>query len=95
MITLETVLTSWQQGETPQSWRERDPEVVIQDVDWMSGKQLQEFELLDAGEPIDANLHCRVRLTLVEPQRGSVEREVTYLVTTSPKLTVFRSMTPQ
>lgn len=92
--TLESVLMSWQQGETPQSWREHDPDVVVQDMDWMSGKELQEFELLDAGEAIDANFHCLVRLTLTEPQRGSIEREVKYLVTTSPQLTVFRSMTP-
>jgi hypothetical protein len=92
--TLESVLTSWQLGETPQKWRQQDPEVVVQDMDWASGKKLEEFELLDHGEAIDANLHCRVRLKLVDPQQGEVEQTVTYLVTTSPNLTVFRSMTP-
>lgn len=90
--TLESVLTSWQLGDTPQSWREHDPQVVIQDMDWSAGRRLEEFELLDAGEAIDANLHCRVRLTLVDPQQGEIEQTVTYLVTTSPNLTVFRSI---
>lgn len=92
--TLESVLTSWQLGDTPQSWRQHDPQVVIQDMDWTAGRKLSEFELLDDGEAIDANLHCRVRLTLVDPRQGEIEQTVTYLVTTSPNLTVFRSMIP-
>jgi hypothetical protein len=92
--TLESVLISWQLGDTPQTWRQREPQVVIQDMDWTAGRTLEEFELLDEGEAIDANLHCRVRLRLVDPQQGEIERTVTYLVTTSPNLTVFRSMTP-
>lgn len=91
---LESVLISWQLGDTPQFWRQQDPQVVIQDVDWSAGKKLEEFELLDEGKAIDANLHCRVRLKLVDPQQGELEQTVTYLVTTSPNLTVFRSMTP-
>lgn len=90
--TLESVLKSWQQGETPESWQERDPDVVVQDMDWARGKQLQEFEVLGDGEAIDANLHCEVRLTIADPESGTVEQTVTYLVTTSPKLTVFRKV---
>lgn len=92
--TLESVLISWQLGETPQQWRQQDPQVVIQDMDWAAGRKLEEFEILDDGEAIDANLHCRVRLKLGDPQQGETEQTVTYLVTTSPNLTVFRSMTP-
>src|SRR5690606_5341030 len=36
--TLESVLTSWQLGDTPQSWREHDPQVAIQDTDWSAGR---------------------------------------------------------
>lgn len=92
--TLKSVLTSWQKGETAESWRQHDPEVVIQDMDWTAGKDLRGFQLLDAGEAVDANLHCQVKLTLVDPQQGPVEETVTYLVTTSPKLTIFRAIEP-
>jgi hypothetical protein len=92
--TLESVLTGWQLGDTPQTWRQREPQVVIQDLDWTAGRKLEEFEMLDEGEAIDANLYCRVRLKLLDPQQGEIEQTVTYLVTTSPNLTVFRSMTP-
>src|SRR5690606_27859203 len=41
---LESVLISWQLGDSPQFWRQQDPQVVIQDVDWSAGKKLEEFE---------------------------------------------------
>jgi hypothetical protein len=92
--TLQEVLQSWKDGETIDSWREHDPQVVVQDLDWMAGRKLQNFEILDGDEAVDANLHCQVRLTLNDPDARQAEQTVTYLVTTSPKLTVFREIIP-
>lgn len=92
--TLQEVLQSWKDGETIDSWREHDPQVVVQDLDWMAGRKLQDFEILDGGEAVDANLHCQVRLTLNDPDAHQAEQTVTYLVSTSPKLTVFREIIP-
>lgn len=91
---LEQVLTSWQQGETPDAWRRKTPEVVIQDLDWQRGAKLQSFEMLGNGEAIDANLHCKVELTLEDSNKKEVSKTVTYLVGTSPVLTVFREFGP-
>lgn len=90
--TLEQVLRSWQQGETPDSWQEHQPPVVVQDLEWKAGKKLESFDIVEPGEAIDANLVCQVKLRLA----GSPNREqtVTYLVGTSPVLTVFRSPGP-
>ena len=85
---LEDVLKSWQQGDSPESWQTREPSVVVQDFDWKSGSKLVSFEILET-EAVDANLHCKVQLTLSSDQ-GKKERTVTYLVGTSPVLTVFR-----
>lgn len=82
------VLESWQQGDAPESWQTRQPAVVVQDFDWKSGAKLVSFEILET-EAVDANLHCKVRLTLTSDQ-GKKDQTVTYLVGTSPVLTVFR-----
>ncbi len=87
---LENVLSSWQEGETLESWKQKSPQVVIQDFDWQAGTKMKSFEILDEGQPIDANLHCQVRLTLADSRKGEIRRTVTYLVGTSPVLTVFR-----
>ncbi len=88
--TLVAVLTSWQEGATPESWRQKKPEVVVQDPDWNAGAKLKSFELLDDGKAVDANLNCRVKLILQIPEKGETERNVSYVVSTSPVLTVFR-----
>ena len=91
--TLESVLASWQQGETPESWKQKSPEVVVQDFDWQGGAKLQAFAIL-SEQPIDANLHCQVKLTMENDKQKTIERTVTYLVGTSPVLTVFREPGP-
>ena len=92
--TLESVLKSWQGGATPDSWQEKKPQVVVQDMDWKGGAKLHSFEFLDEDKPIDANLYCRVKLKLEFPGKGKREQTVSYLVGTSPVLTVFRSPQP-
>lgn len=89
--TLQAVLSSWQEGETPESWQKKSPQVVVQDMDWKNGAKLKSFEILGEGEAIDANLHCQVKLRFLPPHNGKSESQVTYLVGTSPVLTVFRS----
>jgi len=91
--TLRKVLESWQAGDSIDSWQKQSPPVVVQDMDWISGHSLEAFEILDDGEPVDANLHAKVRLTLVSDKSGGAsDKTVTYLVSTSPRLTVFREM---
>lgn len=92
--TLELVLKSWQEGNRPESWQEKKPAVVVQDMDWKSGARLKSFEIVGEGEAIDANLYCQVKLNFEQPQNGKREHTVTYLVGTSPVLTVFRSPGP-
>ena len=90
--TLNEVLLSWQRGESPQDWRKRTPQVVVQDMDWLAGAKLIDFEFVDEPQAVDANLHCDVKLKLSTNQGVTKERRVTYLVGTSPVLTVFRSL---
>lgn len=92
--TLETVLLGWQTGSVPDDFRVQDPEIVVQDMDWLMGKQLADFEIVDEGTAVDANLQCVVKLSLIDAKQTATEKTVTYLVGTSPRLTVFRQVVP-
>jgi hypothetical protein len=81
---------SWKAGATPDSWQQQTPAVVVQDMDWKGGAKLTEFEIVGT-EAVDANLHCQTSLTMTDLQQKTIERTVTYLVGTSPTLTVFRA----
>ena len=91
--TLVSVLDGWKAGDTPDDWQQKGPSVVIQDFDWKGGAQLTSYEIL-TSEAIDANLHCQVKLSLNSPTGAESEKTVTYLVSTSPVLTVFRGPGP-
>lgn len=92
--TLETVLKSWQEGVSPDSLQEKKPKIVVQDMDWKAGTKLHAFEILGEGNAVDANLYCKVKLQVESPGKGKSEKTVTYLIGTSPVLTVFRSVEP-
>jgi hypothetical protein len=88
--TLQDVLQSWQDGAKIESWREHDPEVVVQDIDWEAGRQLESFEILGEGTPLDSILYCEVKIVIADPEAGSSDKTVTYQVGTAPVVTVFR-----
>lgn len=91
--TLVSVLDGWKAGDKPDTWQQKSPSVVIQDFDWKGGAKLASYEILST-EAIDANLHCRVKLSLHSPTGAESEETVAYLVSTSPVLTVFREPGP-
>lgn len=90
---LEKVLDGWKEGKAPDAWRGEKPEIVVQDVDWSMGKKLVGYEIVGEGKAVDANLHCEVKLELSDGT-GTVSKAVTYLVSTSPVVTVFRQIVP-
>ena len=95
---LKAALDGWKNGETPKSLESSSTPIVVQDFDWMAGAKLSNYEIIDEGKAEDANLRVRVNLTLSggrasgASQPKTAEKKVWYLVTTSPKVTVFRDM---
>lgn len=59
-------------------------------MDWQGGAQLKEFEIVQTAA-VDANLRCETTLTMSDSRQKTSKRTVTYLVGTSPTLTVFRA----
>ena len=90
--TLLEVMESWKEGETPDSLQEQSPKIVVQDFDWLSGMKLLSYEVVGESKAVDANLIARVKLTLQDKTGNELEKTVTYVVGTSPVLTVFRDM---
>ena len=93
---LKIVLDEWKKGESPQSLASASTPIVVQDFDWAAGAKLIDYEIVDDGRAFDANLRVQVKLNMSGGQNQSqakpAEKRVWYLVTTSPKLTVFRDM---
>lgn len=92
---LKTALDGWKAGQTPRSFQDAPAPMTVQDLDWSGGARLVDYHILDDGQARDANLRVRVALVLDAPasrQSRRVEKTVSYLVGTSPSVTVFRDM---
>jgi len=87
---LTTALESWKKGEAIAALKSADPSIVAQDFDWMAGYKLLNYELAGDARDDDANLRIPVKLTLRSPEGKEVQKKVSYVVGTSPTLTVFR-----
>jgi len=88
--TLRTALESWKKGDKIDALKTASPSIVVQDFDWMGGQSLVNYEVAGDGKDDDANLRIPVKLTLRTPKGKEVQKSVSYVVGTSPALTVFR-----
>jgi hypothetical protein len=89
---LKTTLESWKDGKSPDELKNSASSITAQDFDWLGGCQLVSFEIAASDRTDDANLHCPVRLRIKKTNDEEVEKDVTYVVTTSPVTTVFREV---
>jgi hypothetical protein len=92
---LKIALEHWKSGESPRSLQSSSTPMIVQDFDWIGGAKLLDYQILDDGTALDANLSVKVKLILDSPgkkQGKADEKAVWYLVGTSPSVTVFRNM---
>ena len=95
---LKLALDAWKKGETSRSLASSSSPMTVQDFEWDSGAKLIDYELLDDGKSEGSNLRVQVKLTtLGEPAKGKKEakpvvKKASYVVGTSPRLTVFRDI---
>jgi hypothetical protein len=90
--SLRTVLDLWKKGDKQESAKDGSPSIVVQDLDWAAGLALTNYEIQGDGKFDDANLRVPVMLTLKQPNGKSLTRKASYVVGTSPAITVFREM---
>jgi hypothetical protein len=91
--SLRIALDHWKNGDDPKLLKLSATPMTAQDYEWNSGAKLLDYEILGDGKQVDANLHIEVKLKLV-PQGKSkaVEKTASYVVGTSPSVTVFRDV---
>jgi hypothetical protein len=85
--SLTTALDAWKAGGKPASLKDGTPSIIVGDPTWDSGAKLTEYKL-GAERDMGANLEVTVQLTLERDGLPST-REATYVVGTSPVITVF------
>jgi hypothetical protein len=90
--TLRTALESWKKGDRIDALQSADPPIYVIDVEWQEGSKLVDYQITGDGDEKDAHLYCPVRLTVREKSGGQAKRDVTYIISTAPKLTVSRKL---
>jgi hypothetical protein len=90
--SLKVALDHWKKGEDPKSLQSSATPMVAKDFEWDSGAKLLDYQILDEREE-DANLRVQVKITLSQQGKSkSVEKKASYVVGTSPSVTVFRDI---
>jgi hypothetical protein len=90
--TLRTALESWKRGDRADALQAGSPPIYVIDAEWQAGAKLVEYQVTGDGQEKDAHLLCPVQLTVREPGGKVVRREVTYVISTAPNLTVSRKL---
>jgi hypothetical protein len=89
--TLRAALDKWKTGARFDELQSASPPIYVVDLEWKSGALLKDYRLVNDGNEMDAQLYCPVELT-IELDGKDVVREVTYMITTAPKLVVSRKV---
>jgi hypothetical protein len=89
---LKTALDAWKKGHTPATLKTSTPAITAQDLDWLGGAKLVDYEVTGDGKSVEASLYVPVTLTLKMATAKEVKKKVTYVVGTSPYLSVFRAL---
>ena len=80
--SVQNAMQAWVDGKTP---KDLEPEIVVGDTSWQQGEKLVSFEIVTNEETSDgSNLHI-----VVKRKFDSSDSEVTYIVGTSPVITIF------
>jgi hypothetical protein len=91
--SLKVALEHWKKGEDPKLLQSSGTPMTAQDYDWDSGAKLLDYQILDDGRQEDANLRVQVKITLAQQGKSKgIEKEASYVVGTSPTVTVYRDI---
>jgi hypothetical protein len=90
--TLEAALESWKKGDEVDTLQSGSPPIYVIDMEWKGGAKLKDFEIMSDGDEKDAHLFCPVTLTFGGGGGKEVKKQVTYIISTAPNLTVARKV---
>ena len=85
--SLEKALQAWVDGKKP---ADLQPEIIVGDSNWHSGQKLVSYEIKSEVMNDGTNLYLNVLCQFTNPKnKKPVKSEVTYIVGTSPVITIF------
>lgn len=87
--TLHQALAAWREGKSPADLQAQSPAIICGDPRWEAGVRLRSFTLHGPSTDDGYNLHQAVELELEAAGPSPTTEIVTYVVGTSPSLTVF------
>jgi hypothetical protein len=90
--TLGAVLDTWKKGGSPDGLKAASPAITVRDTDWEKGMALTSYDVLGRGETKGANQYCSVKLVLHDKEGQLEERQVVYVINTSPHRAVIRDL---
>lgn len=89
---LRAALDSWKKGDRADALQSASPPIYVIDAEWQSGAALRDYQVVGDGREMDAHLFCPVKLTVRGPGGQETVRQVTYIISTAPNLTVSRKV---
>lgn len=82
-------LETWKDGGRPGDLKEGDPAMIVGESTWEGGWSLTSYRLVDTKTDDGTNLHATAELVLRNPAGREVKSIKTYIVGTSPVITIF------
>ena len=80
----------WKAGRSPDELRQRVPPVYVAEDLWRQGFQLTDYSIDGSGEMFGTNVRVRVTLKGNGLRGEPINRQMKYLVTTTPAMTIAR-----
>jgi hypothetical protein len=89
---LQTALESWKRGDKIDALQNASPAIYVIDPQWEAGAVLKDFRIVGEGKEQAALLTCPVVLTIRNQMGQETQKEVNFMISTAPHLTVARKL---
>ncbi|VTR98724.1 hypothetical protein [Tuwongella immobilis] len=90
LAALKSGLDAWKSGQSQADLRSKVPAVFFQDDDFTRQRKLIDFQLQEPGKVVGIGYSYRVTLTLQEPGKSPIKRQLAYRVVTTPVVNITR-----
>jgi hypothetical protein len=88
---LHAALDAWKHGKPVSSLEAQSPRIHVSDPDWNSGARLAGYRDAGQARQVGYDVNCLITLEFRDRRGKSIEKHVSYVVTTSPQLLVLRN----
>ena len=89
---LASAMESWEDGKTPKDLLNGSPSIFVQEAEWNEDTKLLDYEITSDDQPAGPNLIATVKLKIGSADGTVTEKTATYVVGTSPSLTIYRNL---